>query len=526
MNNPSFNSLLPPILAIILGFVSKQVYISLLAGIWLGAFLLHDGSVFSAFFKSFDTYLLNALGDGDHAAILISTLFIGAISSLIQYNGGTKAMVDWISSKAKGAKSIQLSTWFLGLCIFFDDYANSLILGKTMRPLYDKYKISREKLAFIVDATSAPIASIALVSTWISTEVGLIGDALKDMHFESPVSAYQMFISSLPYRFYPLLMIFFVFYTIYKGKDLWTMAKYSKLSDSPIDISTRIDTGKENATNNASSSMFAIVPLLFLIVSCLTSLFITGYQSLGQGHGLSGISFIQEALGNANAYKSLIWGTSLSLVFTILFSLFGKTLNTEKSMQAIMNGFESMLPACVILVLAWALAQVTKDLKSAEYILQLLQGKISPYFIPAMTFLTAAIVSFATGTSYGTMAIIMPISAPLAYSIASESGISAADIQMLVTASIGSVLAGSIFGDHCSPISDTTVMSSSSSECNLMTHVQTQLPYALLVALVGLLVGESALILGFSPFISLLLGAVILIATVNIFGKPNASDPA
>ena len=175
-----------------------------------------------------------------------------------------------------------------------------------------------------------------------------------------------------------------------------------------------------------------------------------------------------------------------------------------------MHGFETMMPACIILVLAWSLAQVTKDLKSSEYILSLLSGRLSPYFIPTMTFITSAVVSFATGTSYGTMAILMPISAPLAYKMSIDAGLDISIVQNIVTASIGSVLAGSIFGDHCSPISDTTVMSATSSGCNLMTHVQTQLPYAILVAVVGILFGELSVNIGFSPYVALILGACLL----------------
>lgn len=514
MTEPSFLSILPPLVAILLGFLTKQVFLSLFVGIWLGAFFLSDFRLLPSFLSVIDTHILNALADKDHAAILIFTLLIGAVTNLIRKNGGTAGLVEWFSRKAVGTRNVQLMTWLMGMAIFFDDYANTLIVGKSMRPLFDRFKISREKLAFIVDATAAPISSVALISTWVSTEIGLIGDAIADIPGMKAESPFTIFIESLPYRFYPWLMLFFVFFII------WTRRDFSKMYRAEVHCRNQKATTSHQAdTNERISSPFnAVIPLVFLIIATIISLYVTGANALGASTE-TGIGYLRDVFGNANAYVAMLWSSLLALVFTLVISISQKLMSLTESMEGIVEGFESMMIACSVLVLAWALGAITKELKTTEYLLALLSGKLSPNLLPFLIFITSALISFATGTSWGTMAILMPIAIPLSYGISLDSGLSLDLARTVLIASAGAVLAGSVFGDHCSPISDTTVMSASSSGCDLMDHVNTQLPYALVVGLVATVIGDLSVGLGLSPFIGLGVGALCLVGLIYKFGR-------
>ena len=521
---PGFFSILPPLLAIVLALILRQVILSLFAGIWLGAMFLCNFNPFQGFFMVVAHYLRESLGDTDHAAVLIFTLTLGGMTAIIYRNGGTHGIVNWLSKRATHAKNSQIYTWLLGLVIFFDDYANTLIVGNTMRPLTDKLKVSREKLAFIVDATSAPVASIALISTWIGTEVGLIGDAISKLPIQG--DAYSYFLASLPYRFYPIFMLFMVFYVAYSGRDMFTMLKAerrarhegkltSEHAEIPFDATQEIIHPKENTPLRPIN---AILPILTVIFVVLIGLVITGMKSvdaLPEG-------FIDKArviIGNSDSYKGLLWASLAGTFVAIVLTVGQKIATLAEVMETFVTGLKSMMLACLILVFAWAIGAVTRDVQTSAYLTSILTGVLSPVFLPVSVFVTAALMSFATGTSWGTMAIMMPLIVPLSYSLATTAGLSPDHLHLIMVGSISGVLAGSVFGDHCSPISDTTVMSSIASGCDHIDHVKTQLPYALMIGVISMLIGDLPSAYGLSPWISLVVGIGCIIFIVRFFGR-------
>ncbi len=514
-------SIVPPLLAIFLALILRQVIISLSVGIYAGALIYYDFNPFTAILRFADTTLLNVLVDKNHMFIIVFTLLIGGVVGIISANGGTIGLAKRITRFAKTARSGMLSGWFLGILIFFDDYANSLIIGNMMRPITDKLKISREKLAYIVDSTAAPVASIVIISTWIGYEVGLISDGLQSIN--STQNAYDVFIASIPYRFYPIAAIFFVFLTSYLGRDFGAMYKYEKKAK---------ENGVTDAVDNAEVSEFknnfeldvskakwfnAAVPIAVILFGTVIALFMTGINSL-QSAGITEYT-IQNIINHSDSFSSLLWASFIASIVAVAMSVFQGLLSLSKAMDAWQKGIQTMLVAVIILVFAWAISSITNDLKTADYIISLLSNSIDPRFLPALVFIICALISFSTGTSWGTMAIVMPIVIPLTYTLGLNSGLEVNTLQMIMISVISSVLAGSVFGDHCSPIADTTILSSLASSCNHINHVKTQLPYSLLVGGVTLLLGSIPTAFGLNPYISLILIIIALIVLLKIIGK-------
>jgi len=524
---PGWMSLLPPILAIAMALVFREVVISLLAGIWLGALFLYDWNPLAALWRTLDHYVIEAVVDPGHAMVLVFSLLLGGMVGIISRNGGTYGVVDAITKHAAGPIRGQLAAYVMGLLIFFDDYSNTLIVGSTMRPVTDRLRISREKLAYIVDSTAAPVASIALISGWIGVEVGLIGDAVDALGLD--YSPYWLFLQSIPYRFYPILALFFVLIVIVSDRDFGAMLTAerrarregkvlrddaSPASDFDAEILQPVEGQPRRWVN-------AIVPILVVAGITFFGMWWTGRQALlAEGDPDLGL---QNVFASGDSYVALVWGSFMACAVAAVMTLGQRILSLQETMNAWLAGMKAMLFACVILTLAWSLGAVTTDVHTAGYVVHLLTGSLDPRWLPVLIFLASAFISFATGTSWGTMAIMMPIVVPLAVALSTQEGLGPDATLTILLGAISGVLAGSVWGDHCSPISDTTVLSSMASSADHIDHVRTQLPYALSVGVVAMLVGDiPTAFFGVPPWLSMILGAAILAGILYGFGKREA----
>jgi Na+/H+ antiporter NhaC len=505
MSDYSWLSIVPPILAITLALLFRQVIPALLAGVWAGAIII-EGNLFTAVLRVGDTYLVNSLAEKDHAVIVMFSMILGGMIGVLSKNGGTGALVNAVTFKLTCRKNGQIATGLMGLVIFFDDYANTLLVGNTMRPLTDRLNISRQKLAYIIDSTAAPVATIAVISTWIGFEVGLIQDSLARISENS--SAYVLFLRSLPYNFYPILTLFFVFAIAVSGRDFGPMAKAESKA---INAGIAGEVDQTLQSNSVTKILSAVVPLLVIILATVVGLYFDGANKTAPG------SLLREILSAADSFSVLMWSAlGGSIVAVGMSKIFG-LLTVSQSIEAWLEGGKKMLPAFVILLLAWSIGAVCEELGTASFLVSIVDGVLEAQYLPVVTFILAALVSFATGTSWGTMAILVPIIVPLAVNLAGADGVE----SFLLPSTISAVLAGAVFGDHCSPISDTTILSSMASGSDHIEHVRTQLPYALTVALVAIVVGYLPVGMGVPPWLSLLAGCIFLGLIIRFVGKKS-----
>lgn len=509
LGTPNVVSILPPVIAISAAFILRQVIIALFLGIWFGAWAI-AGKDFSALFKGLldapQKYALNAMNNTEHISIILITLFISGMVGVISANGGLIGVIEHIKRWANNRKNVQLSTVFMGFVIFFDDYSNTLIVGNTMRSLTDKVNISREKLAYLVDATAAPLASIALISLWIGYEVGLIETAIESIDGLS--EPYVIFLNSIAYSFYPVLTLIFVLFIAYTGKDFGPMLAAEKRAISGQPSVNAPESFVSAPESRQSSWLNAVLPIFTLIGTVIIGILFTG----------QGSSFT-EILGSANSLLSLLFGGFLGSIVAIIMTISQKIMSLEDTINAWTNGLSSVTSALVILVLSWSLAEITKELNTATYLATIIGDGIYPAIFPAVVFLLAGVISVGTGTSWGTMGILMPLVVPVSWSlVATNNGfVDPADMHIIYSA-ISCVLAGAVWGDHCSPISDTTILSSMASQCNHVEHVRTQMPYALVVGGTALL-GTLATGLGLSWWIVFMTTTALLWFGLNRFGK-------
>lgn len=551
---PGWWAVIPPLIAIALALLIKEVIISLFAGIFIGAATLGfytDGlsGIFSAFLKVLDHYILTALADSDHLSVILFSLLIGALVAVISKNGGMKGVVNRIVKYARTRRSGMLSTYFLGIAIFFDDYANTLVVGNTMRSVTDKLRISREKLAYIVDSTAAPIAAVAFVTTWIGAELGYITSGIDKINENEVLiteGAYSIFMNSLTYSFYPILTLIFMFMLIWKRKDFGPMYHAEKEAiengvQSPTNEANpdALDTEEfEPADENKIRSFNAVIPIMVVVLGTIGGLIYTGMLSwkttfiesgisLGNGffhaletHQETSLSFVQRTgliIGEANSYEALLWSSLVGLSLAILLTTAQKIMNLRDTMDVVISGIKTMIPAIAILVLAWSLAHVTADLRTADVIKDAFGSTFAPWLVPGITFVLSAVIAFSTGSSWSTMALVYPIMIPTAFAMGQEAV--GFDGMALLYNTVASVLAGSVLGDHCSPISDTTILSSLASSCNHISHVRTQMPYALTVGAVALFVGIIPGALGVPFYITFPVAILILYAIIHFLGK-------
>ncbi len=528
---PLWLSIIPPLLAIILALVFKEVVTSLLIGIFSGVFIIHIyfNSFWMALISSFtsliDHYILNSLNDSGHLSIIIFSTLIGGMVSVISKNGGMQGVVNRISKFAKTPKSGQLATWFLGIAIFFDDYANTLIVGNTMRPITDRLKISREKLAYLVDSTAAPIAAIAFVTTWIGAELGYIESGIATIEGLNE-GVYSIFLSSLAYSFYPIFALLFMLILILRERDFGPMyhaEKEARMSDvmtiDPLNLNEELDefTAKEGIPHKAFN---AIVPVSVVILGTIIGLISTGWDTtVIDDSSISLSRTMSTIIGNADSYKALLWSSLAGLFMAIILSVSQKIMSIHQSINAAVGGFKTMLTAVIILVLAWSLALVIEDLHTADFLTSIMSDNVSPYFVPTLTFLLAAVVAFSTGSSWGTMAILYPLMLPSSWAICLTAGIPEVETLSIFHNVVACVLAGAVLGDHCSPISDTTILSSLASSCNHISHVRTQMPYALTVGAVAILFGIIPAAFGIPFWITLPCGIIAMYLIIGKVGK-------
>lgn len=515
---PGWLSVLPAVVAIAIALALRNVIPALLIGLWLGATALNSFTLKGAglgLLDSFQVFVRGALADSDRASIVLFTMMIGGMVGIITRNGGMASIVLAIVSKAKTAIGGQVAVWLMGLMIFFDDYSNTLVVGNTARSLTDHLKISREKLAYIVDSTAAPVACIALITTWIGYQIGLIDQALGTIDGIGDINAYSVFIHSIPYSFYPILAITFVLMVSASGLDFGAMYKaevrarkgvVKPVSEEALPALEGDElTPKDNIPLRALN---AFIPIIALIIALGLSLF-----ALGEG------SSITEILGTTDPYKAMMYSSFVGVLVAAAITISQKILSVHETIDAWYGGLRATLFGMIILVLAWSLSDVTAELSTAKFLVTLFADSLPVALIPAIAFILAAITAFTTGTSWGTMAILMPLVIPLSWAVMTVNGIADPSGMHILYSSVACSLAGAVWGDHCSPISDTTVLSSIASGCNHIEHVRTQLPYALLVGIVALSVGTIPGGYGLSPWISLVVGAVILFAVLKTIGR-------
>ena len=523
-------TLIPPLVAIVLAFITKNVVISLFIGILSGSFIINisGSNPFAALINAFLDVVDRAVGslaDPWNAGIILQVLAIGGVINLVAKMGGAKAIAEALARKAKTAKSTQLITWFAGLLVFFDDYANALIIGPMMRPVADKMKISRERLAFIIDATAAPIAGLAIVSTWIGLEVGLIGDAFNGIGVEA--DAFGVFLNTIPYRFYNILILVFIVITSLLLKDFGPMrkaeirARQGRSVDSEIAMDSSEHSDLEPKEGVRLSIWNAIVPIGTLIIAALVAFYYSGYSAIMGGDDATLIQLftdspftftaIREAFSASDASVALFQSALLAGIVAMVMAVVRKIFTVSEAIDAWVDGMKTLVITGVILILAWSLSSVIKELGTAKYLIKLLSGSFPAFLLPSLIFVLGAIISFSTGTAYGTMGILMPLAVPLAHSINPE--------MSFIVVNTSAVLTGAIFGDHCSPISDTTILSSMGAGCNHIDHVRTQMPYALFTGAITILFGYIPAGLGMPIYIVLPLAILAVFVGVQIFGK-------
>ncbi len=498
---PGWQSLVPPLTAIILAVWWQEVIAALFVATLAGMMLL-SADPFSGMIKTIDPLILSTFSGSSNGQIILFTMFLGAMIGVMSGSGGTQALVDRLKNHVQTRQRGQVMTWLLGLVIFFDDYGNTLLVGSTMRSITDRLRISREKLAFLVDSTAAPVAGLALVSTWVAVEVGYIKKTYEELGL--PVEEiYQTFVATLPYRFYPVLLLIFVLQIAWTGRDFGPMLNAERKSRlnprSPQEASDPKLTSETPAL-----ARHAIIPLITLCVS------LSVFLSL-------------DFTSSDASTRALLLASSAAVFSAVLSVVLSRSHQLSEAMGFAVKGMQQMLPATAVLVLAWSIGTVCKaeHLNTAGYLVESLGDQLSPHWLPAITFLLAALISFATGTSYGTMGLLIPLFVAIEFQLLQSTSLGIEEIanHPLMLATIGAVLGGAIFGDHCSPISDTTILSSAATGCDHLSHVRTQLPYSLMIAGISLGLGYVALAFGVSPYVSIPVAILVQWLVLRIVGR-------
>ncbi len=525
-------SILPPLIAIVFALAFRQVIVALLAGVWLGSFILWGFQPLGSLLHVVDYYIVGTMSSpeegADHVSIVVFTLLLGGMVGITSRMGGMQGIVDKVSRLATTPRRGQLTTWFLGVLIFFDDYTNTLIVGNSMRPLTDRLKISREKLSYIVDSTAAPVTVLAVITSWIGFQISLIAQSFVALGVDrNPLGT---FVSAIPYNFYPILAILFVLIIVLSGRDYSLMYKAERrarttgrlASDSAVPMSDMDAESIAPAPGAAPRFFNGVLPISTVIIITIIGLIMTGKSSLA-AEGVTGAGLL-EMIKESNSFKALLWASFSGCLVAAALALGQRLLDLTHTVMALVNGIKSMVPAMIILVLAWCIGKVCSEIGTADYLVHHLSGLISPRFLPMLVFMLAVGISFSTGTSWGTMSILTPIVIPLVYGTFAGDAGSSATLDRVLYSSIAAILAGAVFGDHCSPISDTTIMSSMASGADHVDHVRTQLPYALTVGGVSIVFGYLLLAVGVPAVLSLALGTVFLLAFVRFVGKPVDID--
>ena len=496
----SFWALVPPIIAIVLALVTKEVYSSLFIGILVGALLYSGFNFEGTAIHVFQDGVISVLADSWNVGILVFLVILGAMVAMMNKAGGSAAFGRWSEKHIKTRAGAQIATIFLGILIFIDDYFNCLTVGSVMRPVTDKHNVSKAKLAYLIDATAAPVCIIAPISSWAAAVTGFVEGS----------DGMSLFLQAIPYNFYALLTIFMMFTLVGMNTDYGPMAVHEKNAKKG-DIYTTPDrpyaSSDESMQANPNGKVVdLIVPILVLIASCVVGMIYTGGF-------FSGESFI-TAFSNSDASLGLVLGSFFAFIFMIIFYLLRRVATFGECMKCLPAGFKAMVPAILILTFAWTLKAMTDSLGAKEYVAGLVEASAGSFlnFLPAIIFIIACFLAFATGTSWGTFGILIPIVVTVFQGV---------DYQLMII-SISACLAGAVCGDHCSPISDTTIMASAGAQCNHINHVSTQLPYAMTVAVISCL---CYILAGFTRnfIVPLVIGAALIFILLYVMRKAKKS---
>ncbi|MCR5208509.1 MAG: Na+/H+ antiporter NhaC family protein [Eubacterium sp.] len=495
----TFWSLLPAIIAIVLALITKEVYSSLFLGILAGGLIYSSFNFETTVVHVFKEGFIDTVADSYNIGIIIFLVLLGALVAMMNKTGGSAAFGRWAAKHINSRIGAQLATTALGVLIFVDDYFNCLTVGSVMRPVTDKKNISREKLAYLIDATAAPVCIIAPISSWAAAVAGFAKGAGVD-------NGMSLFIQAIPFNFYALLTIVMMIFIAVAKFDYGPMKKYEADAEKNGVKETLEKLADEAGAkvNEKGKVIDLIIPVVFLIVACVIGMIYSG------GFFTSGEDCYHDFIGafsNSDASVGLVFGSFITIIFAIIYFLCRRVISFKDCMSAIPEGFNAMTPAILILVCAWTLKTMTDSLGAKIFISQLIEGSASGFqmLLPAIIFLIAVGLSFATGTSWGTFGILIPIVLSV---------FSGADGKMAIIG-VSACMAGAVCGDHCSPISDTTIMASAGAQCNHINHVSTQLPYALTVAGVSFV---GYIVAGFvkSAFIALPVSIVLMVATLFV----------
>ena len=489
----TFWALVPALVAIILALITKEVYSSLFIGIIMGALFFTNFNPVAAFEQVVNGGLIKVLSDPYNVGILIFLVVLGAIVALLNKSGGSKAFGEWAAKNIKSKTGALLATWFFGVLIFVDDYFNCLTVGSVMRPVTDKHKISRAKLAYIIDATAAPVCIIAPISSWAAAVTGFVENE----------DGLDLFMKAIPYNYYAIMTMIFIVATTLLGVNFGKMKKCEEAANNGDlfygqQVVNRETSYKEESILGPGKVIDLVVPIIALVALCIVGLIYSGgFFAEGEAYH----SFV-VAFSNADASVGLAMGSMLALILTIIYYLIKRVLSFTNIMSCLTEGFKNMVPAILILTFAWTLKAMIDSLEVKTFIDGIVRSNVTTMgvILPAIIFLLGAGISFATGTSWGTFGILIPIVVYI---------LSAIDPQLMIIG-ISAAMAGSVFGDHCSPISDTTIMSSAGAQCEHLLHVSTQLPYAGFVAMVSFICYIVAGVAR-NPILPLIVGVVILL---------------
>ena len=496
----TFWSLVPPLVAIALALITKEVYSSLIAGIVMGALLYADFSPVGALRHLYKEGVMGSLTSSWNMGILLFLVLLGAIVCLMNRAGGSAAFGEWASKRVKTRVGAQLATVVLGVLIFIDDYFNCLTVGSVMRPIANKNNVSRAKLSYLIDATAAPICIIAPISSWAAAVAGI----LEEMGRED-INGFEVFIKAIPYNFYALLTIFMMVFLVVRKRDFGPM-RVHEMNALKGDLFTTPDRpyGEETEEKVEYKGKVSdlVLPIVSLIICCVIGMIYTGGF-------FRGVSFV-DAFSGCDASVGLALGSGAALIITIVWYLIRRVLKFKECMDCIPDGFKAMVPAIMILICAWTLNTMTSALGSSEFVEKTVNGIAGDLmsFLPAIVFAIGCFIAFATGPSWGTFGILIPIVIAVFENVSPE----------LMIMGISACMAGAVCGDHCSPISDTTIMASAGAQCNHVNHVSTQLPYAITVAAVSFV---TYIIAGFvkSAWVALPIGLVLMAVVLIVLGK-------
>lgn len=485
-------AIVPPVAAILLALITKEVYSSLFIGIVIGG-VLYAGNFEGTLTHVVSDGIIGSLSDSYNVGILVFLVILGVIVALLNKSGGSKAFGVWASRRIKTKVGAQFATIVLGILIFVDDYFNCLTVGSVMSPLAEEHKIPRTKLAYLIDATAAPICIIAPISSWAAAVTG----------FVEGENGFALFIKAIPFNFYALLTILMMFLIVGLKFDYGKMREYAnKIQESKADEVKQEETAEPLKRRREGKVIDLILPIVILIICCVAGMIYTGGF-------FSGTGFV-EAFSGSDASVGLSLGSVVALIIIFIVYIASGVLNFKDSMDCIPEGFKAMVPPILILTLAWTLKTMTDSLGIAEFVANATESVAGSFMslLPAIIFAIGCLLAFASGTSWGTFGILIPIVVEV---------FQGSDPQLMII-SISACMAGAVCGDHCSPISDTTIMASAGARCNHVAHVSTQLPYAITVAAVSFV---TYIVAGFtkSVWISLPVGIILLIVVLLVIKK-------